>query len=846
LNRLGPLLAVALFAGAIAILHHELAAYGYRDITRAAEAVGGAQLGWAIALTALGYAVLPGYDAMALSYIRHPLPLRRTAFGSFIAYAFSQTLGLPLLTGNSVRYRLWSSWGLSSGEIGGALGFLAFSFAFGMVAVSGAVFLLEPASTATVLGIPLLLLRSVGVLNLALVATYVTWSVTRRRPVTVLGRKVEVPSPRLVGIQLLIVGLDWTLAGAALYVLLPQGHGFTFATFLGVYLIAQFTGLVSHVPGGLGVFESIMVVLLKSYVPPSALLGALIAYRGVYYLLPFGVAVVLLGAHELRPFGHRAAGTLRTFGGWAPRLLPQMLSGAVFVAGVILLMSGATPEIHGRLAWLGHVLPLGVIELSHFIGSLAGAGLLVLAWGLRHRLDAAYGLTMALLGLGIGASILKGGDWEEASALAIVLAALIPARPHFYRKAALTAEPLERGWVLAILMVVGASIWLGLFAHKHVQYRDELWWRFALHASAPRFLRATVGAVGLLLVFGLMRLLRNAPGRIHLPDEPELERAAAVAAASSDASANLALLGDKFLLFSESGHGLLMYGVSGRSWVALGDPIGDADDQEELAWRFRDLADQHGGWAVFYEVGASELPLYIDLGLTLMKLGEEARVPLTSFSLEGSNRRVLRRGLHQMERDGASFEVLPPAAVPPLLPELRAISNAWLQEKNTREKGFSLGRFDQRYQSRFPIALVRHHGTIVAFANLWTTLSKAKLSVDLMRYTPEAPVGVMQYLLTELMLWGRAQGYQSFTLGVAPLSGLDSRALAPLWSRAGAFMYQHGEHFYNFQGLREFKEKFDPVWEPRYLASPGGLALPRILTNVATLIGGGMKGVLAK
>jgi phosphatidylglycerol lysyltransferase len=840
---------VALFAMAIAILHRELAAYSYRDIARAVEAVGGTQLWSAIALTALGYAVLPGYDATALRYIHHPLPLRRTAFGSFIAYAFSQTLGFPLLTGNSVRYRLWSSWGLSSGEIAGALGFLAFCFAFGMVAVGGVLLLLEPASIATVLGIPLPLLHWLGVLNLGLVATYVTWSVIRRRPVSILGWKLEVPAPRLVAAQLLVGGLDWTLAGAALYVLLPQGHGLTFATFLGVYLIAQVTGLVSHVPGGLGVFESIMVLLLESYLPPSALIGALIAYRGVYYLLPFGVGVVLLGAHELRPYGPqaaRAARAARTFGGWAPRLLPQVLSGAVFVAGVILLMSGATPEIHGRLAWLGHVLPLGVIELSHFLGSLAGAGLLVLAWGLWHRLDAAWGITVALLGLGIGASLLKGGDWEEASALAIVLMALVPARSHFYRKSALAEESLDFGWVLAILVVVGASIWLGFFAHKHVQYRDDLWWRFALHASAPRFMRATVGVVGLLLVLAVMRLLRHAPARIHLPEEHELERAADAVAASSDPSANVALLGDKALVFSENGRGLLMYGVSGRSWVALGDPIGDADDQEELAWRFRDLADRHGGWTVFYEVGTDDLPLYIDLGLTLMKLGEEARVPLTSFSLDGSTRRVLRRGVHQMERDGATFEVLPPAAVPPLLPALRTISNAWLQEKRTREKGFSLGRFDERYLSRFPIAVARHHGTIVAFANLWTTLSKAKFSVDLMRYSPAAPVGVMQYLLTELMLWGGAQGYQSFTLGMAPLSGLESRALAPLWSRAGAFMYQHGEHFYNFQGLREFKEKFDPVWEPRYVASPGGLALPRILTNVATLIGGGMKGVLAK
>lgn len=104
----------------------------------------------------------------------------------------------------------------------------------------------------------------------------------------------------------------------------------------------------------------------------------------------------------------------------------------------------------------------------------------------------------------------------------------------------------------------------------------------------------------------------------------------------------------------------------------------------------------------------------------------------------------------------------------------------------------------------------------------------------------------MQFIFTELMLWGQDRGYQNFRLGMAPLAGMESRALAPLWSRVGAFMYQHGEHFYNFQGLREYKNKFDPIWEPRYLACPGGLALPRVLTNVATLISGGIKGVVTK
>ena len=96
------------------------------------------------------------------------------------------------------------------------------------------------------------------------------------------------------------------------------------------------------------------------------------------------------------------------------------------------------------------------------------------------------------------------------------------------------------------------------------------------------------------------------------------------------------------------------------------------------------------------------------------------------------------------------------------------------------------------------------------------------------------------------MLWGKQQGYNWFNLGMAPLAGLEDRALAPLWNRLGAFVFQHGENFYNFQGLRQYKEKFIPEWRPKYLASPGGLALAQILANLATLISGGVKGIFMK
>src|SRR5262249_44620634 len=159
------------------------------------------------------------------------------------------------------------------------------------------------------------------------------------------------------------------------------------------------------------------------------------------------------------------------------------------------------------------------------------------------------------------------------------------ARRYFYRKSAIAAEPLETGWVIAILVVVGGSVWLGMFAHKHAQYSRELWWRFALDADAPRFLRATVGVVGVLLVVGLMRLFRHAPPEVELPGPRDLDNAAALIDTWPDSSANLALLGDKALLFSDGGHGFLMYAVEGRSWVALGDPIGASADQADLAWR---------------------------------------------------------------------------------------------------------------------------------------------------------------------------------------------------------------------------------------------------------------------
>jgi phosphatidylglycerol lysyltransferase len=533
-------------------------------------------------------------------------------------------------------------------------------------------------------------------------------------------------------------------------------------------------------------------------------------------------------------------------GRWAPGLVPHALAFSTFLAGALLLFSGSTPAIHGRLAWLAVLVPLSVMELSHFLSSLAGVGLLLLARGLQQRLDGAYHLTMLLLSAGVVFSLLKGFDYEEAILLLLMLGALWPCRVHFYRQASLMHEHFSLGWITAIIVVLGGTIWLGLFSHKHVEYANELWWQFAWSGDAPRFLRATVGILSGVLMFATARLFRPAPPEPTMPDQAALDKARAVIASARTTEAHLALLGDKTLLFSEHGDAFLMYGIEGRSWIALGDPIGPPREQQELAWQFRALCDRHQAWPVFYEVGPELLPLYIDLGLTFLKLGEQARVRLDTFMLKGEAGKKFRHALNRIEKTGCVFSIISADAVPPLLPELRQVSDAWLAEKHTREKGLSLGCFTPDYLQHFPIGVIHLDGKIVAFSNLWLGAEKEELSPDLMRYLPSAPSGIMEYLFIQLMVWGQQEGYRWFNLGMAPLSGLEDRTLAPLWNRLGALVFRHGEHFYNFQGLRQYKEKFNPEWTPKYLASPGGLALPRILTNVATLISGGLKGVLGK
>lgn len=844
LRRLaGPLLSVAMLGLALWVLHLFAREVNYHQIRQYVQGLPRERFLLAALLTALGYVVMTLYDRYALISIKHKLPWRRVSMISFISYAFSNAVGMSLLVSGSIRYRFYIQNGLSTRDVARIVLFCTTSFWLGLLALTGVTLLWVP------LPAQLPLARLSLPMGVTLTLVPMAWLVAAgfvRHPLRVWRWHVTLPSAPMAVRQILVGALDWGLAAAVLYVLMPEALDSGFGHFLAIFVIAQMVGLISHVPGGLGVFEAVMLAgfgATGNQALAAPILGALAAFRVIYYLLPLCAAAVLVLQRETL--------SLRRKSLWAPwftALLPSFFAGLTLVSGAVLLFSGATRALPERMAILREVLPLSVLEVSHLLASIIGMWLLILARGLQRRLDAAYVLTLALLLAGAAFSLLKGIDYEEAALLTLLAMALAPAHRLFYRRASLFTTTFSVGWIVAIVAVLGCATWLVMFSYKHVDYSADLWWEFSFHqGGAPRALRALVAAAATGMLFALASLLRPVQKHHAAPTEAQLDTALPLIRESPDTQAFLALTGDKALLFDPTHSAFIMYDVAGRSWVAMGDPVGaDTDARHELVWTFLEQCERAGGWPVFYQVRPADLDLYLEVGMNLMKIGEQARVRLATFNLDGKARKVLRNTVNKLTRDGLRLEIIPAATVAPLLPRLKEISDAWLRAKHVREKRFSLGAFDPGYLVRTPMALVWQGDQLVAFANLFLGATKHEASLDLMRHVPDGPAGIMDFLFVELLQWARDEGYEWFNLGMAPLAGLHNRRLAPLWNRFGAMVFGRGEHFYNFRGLQQYKDKFDPEWEPRYMAVPGSIALPMILANVASLISGGLSGVVRR
>lgn len=328
--------------------------------------------------------------------------------------------------------------------------------------------------------------------------------------------------------------------------------------------------------------------------------------------------------------------------------------------------------------------------------------------------------------------------------------------------------------------------------------------------------------------------------------EADLATAAAIIARGAEPSAHAIFLGDKSLLFNAARDAFVMYGRIRCSWIAAGDPVGPRSELAGMVQSFADAATAASAWPAFYKVTPESVGLYLERNFLVGKVGETARVPAADFTLDGARRRRLRRSRKQALESGVTTEIIPAGSGESVMPELAAVSGDWLRQQRGREKRFSLGAFRPDYVNRFPVAVARASGSVVAFATVWSSNTKRELEVDLMRSRAGAPPGTMHALLVDVIQWARAREFDSVSLGMSPLAGVS-----PLgdggriqWMRRSLTSFSG--RFYNFQGLREFKQSFDPEWEPRYLASSPGIARSLVLAHLAALTSGGIAGMFRK
>ena len=522
------------------------------------------------------------------------------------------------------------------------------------------------------------------------------------------------------------------------------------------------------------------------------------------------------------------------------------------IIGVMNVISSVTPGLPERIEWLEVCLPFTVQVGGRIFAALSGFILLTLATHLLRRKRAAWWLTIGLLIASIISHLVKGLDYEECLIAGILLLLLWITRHQFTARSDRPSTAQGVGALVGALLFTLAYGTAGFYIlDNHFKINGQPV-NFGLSSAITQtlaiffteddgglqpidmfagFFINSIYVIGsLTLAYSIWLMLRPVLTRGNPSTLVERQRAQQlIDHYGQSALARLALLSDKAYYFSPSGQTVIAYVAKGRAAIALGDPIGNPDDRHAAIVAFRTFCDQNDWFPVFYEVSPEQLTLYYKLGFRIVQIGEEAIVNLKTFSLKGKSQQNLRTAINRLQKSGHRFEVLNPPVSEVMLPQLKVVSDAWLQAKNGAEKRFSMGWFDHDYLRDCLIGVVYDaNNNIIAFANLLSGYHRAEVTVDLMRYRPDVEKGTMEFLFASLLLHFQALNYHTFNFSLSPLAGVGESPDARRIEKGLGYFFENLNQFYNFKGLHQFKEKFQPSWEPRYLIYPTLSDLPDV------------------
>jgi phosphatidylglycerol lysyltransferase len=823
LKRTGFLITVICFAASFFILAGFIKNQGLSGITSGFTSIAPLKIALSLLFAALSYFFLIFYDYIAARFFGIKLSFKRAASVSFTANAFGNSLGLSLLSSSAVRFRLYSLWQIPASQAANIIVFCGISSLTGFAAISGLFldFSMWPPNMPATIKTALF---AAGIVSAAALILYIVWSVFSGKSLKIWGYSMKPPGAAITAAQVTASILEWLFAAASFYALLPAGAP-GFKLFVASYAASEFLGMISNIPGGLGVFDAAVISFLSLSGPTNGpVISAVIFYRITYYLIPLVASYIIYGAAETEAAGKK----LIKKAGEIKKLLSSttgyFFSLVVFVSGAITLILAAFPVLQFRAAALDRLFPLPLSITFSVLCSLTGAGLIMLARGLQKSIISSLKLSVILLAADAVFLSATGLNYEISSLFLAVILLMIYFRGNFYRKTGAFTEKPTTGLFFSSSAVIALCAVLA--------------WISYLLLPSPQNIKAMLSigiAAVAIVIWMLVYLFKPYKPAPHTSSQYVINTASKIAFESHDSMSQLSLSGDKKIIFSWSGASFIMYAQCGTHWVALGDPYGPYTETEEMIWKFKRLARQNRGTPAFFNVSSDYMHFYQDAGFKFFKIGDEARVAIEYYPSDKKKDEKLVKMSDAMRSLGYVFRVHPRGANPLFFKSAFELSKEWLKKKHVKESGFITGIFDLNYLKRFHIAAVYKNDKLFAFANIFSSGDRGEFMIDMLRTAPDAPPEMVDYLKYRLLLWGKEKHYAFFNLGLVPVNAPEFNSFSPVGSSIGAALYNNSIKFTNAWALRKNREKFDPIWHPRFLVCGSFMDVPSIFSEIELL-----------
>ena len=620
-RHLPAVIGIILLTGAIYVVWKEFRHLKVADIKLALDAIPRRALILAFLWTILSYGVLTFYDRLGTMYAGHKVSYARVSLASFCAYSLSHNLGFAAVSGAAVRYRLYAHWGLTPFQIAKVVAFCSLTFTLGGLVLGGTILFYEP-DAIPFFGdrVPFWAMYAIGAAMWLVVAAYISMS-RFVGTVRLFGTEIVLPDWRMAFVQVLLATVDVAITAGIFYQLLPDAPGLTYLRFLGVYVASYTAGLAANLPGGIGVFDTAMLLGLENYLQPAQILGAIVVFRLYYYIIPLFLAGALFAGNEIMLRGGAlfrrgtpaAGAAVPARARWSePALASIAATGAVALCGAMLLGVGLLDQ-RPDFSWLDADYADLAADAGQYVPSLIGAALIVLSVGLSQRVTLAWGATIVLLVLAAAFTAAQGSTYWIPAILLLATLLLVPFRDAYYRHARILSGPLQAGTAIPLLALVVCVLTLGAFEPRVRGMAENSWMEVLISPGVPNSLRLSIGFALLLAVVALWRLIR--PGRVRwLPWAGDGRARYAALGSIPPAEADGIVMG-------ELGRAGIPFRRIGRVMLGLGDPAGSVNDRVSAIWNLRDLAQQEGLDAAVWRAGPGLLKVYEDLGLAALPLG---------------------------------------------------------------------------------------------------------------------------------------------------------------------------------------------------------------------------------